>query len=186
MKITVYCGASVGNNLAHQQATIELGKWIAEHQHTLVYGGGNAGLMGLLANTVLENGGEVIGIMPTFLQERELAHKGLTQMITVNSMPERKSKMIELGDAYIALAGGPGTLEEIVEVISWARIGQNPNPCILFNSDGYYDDLKAFFDNMVKQGFLTQADRNKILFSDNLVEIESFIQSYTPPKVRVY
>lgn len=97
---------------------LELGKWIAEHQHTLVYGGGNEGLMGLLANTVLENGGEVIGIMPTFLQERELAHKGLTQMITVNSMPERKSKMIELGDAYIALAGGPGTLEEIVEVIS--------------------------------------------------------------------
>ena len=144
MKITVYCGASVGNNVAHQQAAIALGQWIAARQYTLVYGGGNAGLMGLLANTVLENGGKVIGIMPTFLQERELAHTGLTEMITVRSMPERKSKMIELGDVYIALAGGPGTLEEITEVISWARIGQNNNPCILFNSDGYYEPLKHF------------------------------------------
>lgn len=186
MKITVYCGASLGNNPAHQQATITLGKWIATEKHTLVYGGGDAGLMGLLANTVLENGGKVIGIMPAFLQERELAHKGLTEMITVQSMSERKLKMIELGDAYIALAGGPGTLEEIIEVISWARIGQNNNPCILFNSDGYYDALSTFFDNMVTQGFLTQADREKTLFSDDLKEISTFIANYTPPTVRRY
>lgn len=186
MKITVYCGASVGNNLTHQQAAITLGKWIATEKHTLVYGGGNVGLMGLLANTVLENGGKVLGIMPAFLQGRELAHKGLTEMITVQSMPERKLKMIELGEAYIALAGGPGTLEEIVEVISWARIGQNNNPCILFNSDGYYDALSAFFDNMVTQGFLTQADREKTLFSDDLKEISAFIENYTPPAVRKY
>lgn len=186
MKITVYCGASVGNNVAHQQAAIALGQWIAARQYTLVYGGGNAGLMGLLANTVLENGGKVIGIMPTFLQERELAHTGLTEMITVRSMPERKSKMIELGDVYIALAGGPGTLEEITEVISWARIGQNNNPCILFNSDGYYEPLKAFFDNMVVQGFLTQTDRDKTLFSADLGEIGAFIADYTPPEVRKY
>lgn len=186
MKITVYCGASVGNNAAHQQAAISLGQWIAARQYTLVYGGGNAGLMGLLANTVLENGGKVIGIMPTFLQARELAHTGLTEMITVRSMPERKSKMIELGDVYIALAGGPGTLEEITEVISWARIGQNNNPCILFNSDGYYEPLKAFFDNMVVQGFLTQTDRDKTLFSADLGEIGAFIADYTPPEVRKY
>lgn len=186
MNITVYCGASLGNNVLHQQATVELGRWIAKHQHTLVYGGGNTGLMGLLANTVLEHGGKVIGIMPTFLQERELAHQHLTEMITVTSMSERKSKMIELGDAYIALAGGPGTLEEIIEVISWARIGQNNNPCILFNSDGYYDALKTFFDNMVVQGFLTQADREKTLFSDKLPEIEHFIRHYTPPTIRQY
>ena len=186
MKITVYCGASVGNNAAHQQAAIALGQWIAARQYTLVYGGGNAGLMGLLVNTVLENGGKVIGIMPTFLQERELAHTGLTEMITVHSMPERKSKMIELGDVYIALAGGPGTLEEITEVISWARIGQNNNPCILFNSDGYYEPLKAFFDNMVVQGFITQPDRDKTLFSADLGEIGAFIADYTPPEVRKY
>lgn len=186
MNITVYCGANCGNNPAHQQATLELGKWIAQCQHTLVYGGGNAGLMGLLANTVLEHGGKVIGIMPTFLQERELAHDGLTEMITVHSMPERKTKMIELGDVYIALPGGPGTLEEIAEVISWARIGQNSNPCVLFNSDGYYDGLKGFFDHMVNQGFLTQVDRDKTLFTDNLNEIHAFITHYTPPSIRTY
>lgn len=186
MHITVYCGASLGNNLAHKQAAYQLGKWIAERQHTLVYGGGKVGLMGEIADSVLAHGGKVIGVMPTFLQERELAHPELTQMISVKTMPERKLKMIELGDAYIALAGGPGTLEEIVEVISWARIGQNNNPCILFNNDGYYDALAAFFDNMVEQGFLTQTDRNKTLFSDNLAEIETFIENYTPPEIRRY
>ncbi|MGY4674403.1 LOG family protein [Ursidibacter arcticus] len=186
MNITVYCGASLGNNPKHQQATVQLGQWIAQQGHTLIYGGGNAGLMGLIANTVLENGGKVIGIMPTFLQERELAHTGLTEMISVDSMSVRKQKMIELGDVYIALAGGPGTLEEISEVISWARIGQNNNPCILFNSDNYYQPLQQFFDKMVEQGFLTTTDRQKTLFSDDLNEIIHFIAHYTPPEVRRY
>lgn len=186
MNITVYCGASLGNNEKHHQATIMLARWIAEKGHTLVYGGGKAGLMGLVADNVLQQGGKVIGIMPTFLQQRELAHDGLTQMITVDSMPERKSKMIELGDVYIALAGGPGTLEEISEVISWARIGQNNNPCILFNVDNFYQPLQQLFDNMVEQGFLTQAEREKTLFSDDLVEIENFILNYTPPEIRRY
>lgn len=186
MKITVYCGASLGNNPNHQRAAEALGKWIAEHNHTLVYGGGKAGLMGVIADAVLAHGGQVIGVMPTFLQQRELAHTGLTEMISVQSMPERKLKMIELGEAYIALAGGPGTLEEIAEVISWARIGQNNNPCVLFNSDGYYEPLKTFFDAMVAQGFLTVADRAKTLFSDDLAEIEAFIANYTPPEIRRY
>lgn len=186
MKITVYCGASLGNNPTHQRATEQLADWLVENQHTLVYGGGRAGLMGLLADRVLEQGGEVIGIMPTFLQDRELAHTGLTQMITVESMTERKTKLIELGDAYIALAGGPGTLEEIIEVISWARIGQNNNPCILFDSDDYYQPLHAMFSQMVSQGFLTQADFDKTLFSKDLVEISHFIAHYTPPAIRQY
>lgn len=186
MNITVYCGASLGLDPLHQQATKALGKWIAEQNHTLVYGGGKAGLMGLIADSVLENGGKVVGIIPTFLKEREIAHTGLSEMIVVESMSERKAKMIELGDAYIALPGGPGTLEEIAEVISWARIGQNNNPCILFNSNGYYQHLQGFFDNMVAQGFLTQADREKTLFSDDLAEIEHFIQHYTPPEIRKY
>lgn len=186
MYITVYCGASLGNNPLHQQATIALGKWLVEQNHTLVYGGGKVGLMGLLADTVLQHGGKVIGIMPTFLQQREIAHTGVTEMISVSSMTERKQKMIELGQAYIALAGGPGTLEEISEVISWARIGQNNHPCILFNSDGYYEPLKTVFDKMVTEGFLTQQDREKTLFSDDLTEIEAFIANYTPPDVRRY
>lgn len=186
MHITVYCGASLGNNLQHQLAAEQLGKWIAENGHTLVYGGGRAGLMGLLADTVLAQGGKVIGIMPIFLQERELAHRGLTEMISVESMAERKAKLIELGDAYIALAGGPGTLEEIVEVISWARIGKNNNPCILFDSDGYYQPLYKMFLQMVEQGFLIQTDFDKTLFSANLAEIEQFIANYTPPEIRRY
>lgn len=186
MKITVYCGASLGINSQHQQAAEQLGKWIAQHHHTLVYGGGKAGLMGVVADTVLANGGEVIGVMPSFLQQRELAHSGLTELISVATMSARKLKMIELGEAYIALAGGPGTLEEISEVISWARIGQNSHPCILFNSDGYYEPLKHFFDTMVEQGFLSAADRAKTLFSDDLNEIADFIANYTPPEVRRY
>lgn len=186
MNITVYCGANVGQSPIHQQSTKALGKWIANQNHTLVYGGGNVGLMGLIADSVLENGGRAIGVIPTFLKEREIAHTGLTEIIVVESMADRKAKMIELGEAYIALPGGPGTLEEISEVISWARIGKNNNPCILFNSNGYYQHLQAFYDNMVTQGFLTQADRDKTLFSDDIAEIETFIQHYTPPEIRKY
>lgn len=186
MKITVYCGASLGNNPRHHDATEQLADWLVANQHTLVYGGGRAGLMGLLADRVLARGGEVIGIMPTFLQARELAHTGLTEMISVASMAERKAKLIELGEAYIALAGGPGTLEEIIEVISWARIGQNNNPCILFDSDGYYQPLQAMFRQMVEQGFLTQADFEKTLFSNDLKEVGDFIANYTPPAIRQY
>lgn len=186
MNITVYCGASVGNNAIHQQATVALGKWIANNGHRLIYGGGKAGLMGLVADTVLENGGEVIGIMPAFLQERELAHPNATEMHTVDTMQQRKLKMIEWGNVYIALPGGPGTLEEISEVVSWARIGQNDNPCIFFNADNFYQPLKAFFEQMIACGYLTQADFDKVLFSDDLTEIEQFIANYEPPAVRQY
>ncbi|WP_018650833.1 TIGR00730 family Rossman fold protein [Actinobacillus capsulatus] len=186
MNITVYCGANVGNKLQYQQAAQSLGEWIAKHQYKLIYGGRKSGLMGIVADSVLAHQGEVIGIIPTFLQERELAHSSLTKLITVTSMPERKLKMIELGDAYIALPGGPGTLEEITEVVSWARIGQNNNPCIFFDVEHYYQPLKAFYQQMVNNGFLTQADLDYVLFSDNLEEIEKFIQNYRPPQIHLY
>ncbi len=186
MNITVYCGASLGTKEIYQKATAELGEWIAKNNNTLVYGGGKVGLMGVVADSVLENNGKVIGIMPSFLRTRELAHTGLSESIIVETMSERKLKMIELGDCYIALPGGPGTLEEISEVVSWARIGKNNNPCIFLNIGGYYDDLKKFYDNMVKNGFLTAADRNKTLFAESIGEISDFIASYTPPEVRSY
>ena len=186
MNITVYCGASLGNNPLYQQATECLGKWIAEKGHQLVYGGGAAGLMGLIASTVLAHGGKVIGIIPEFLKERELAYPNLTELVVVDTMPERKKRMFDLASAFIALPGGPGTLEEISEVISWARIGQNPNPCILFNENGYFDSLRNFYDRMVQDGFLTQPDRDKILFSNDLAEIETFIQHYQAPSIRTY
>lgn len=186
MNIAVYCGASYGKNNAYQEAARKVGKWIAEKNNRLVYGGGKAGLMGVVADEVLKHNGEVIGIIPTFLAERELSHPRLTSLETVDSMSERKNKMIALGDCYIALPGGPGTLEEISEVISWARVGQNQNPCILFNQNGYYNSLARFYDEMVEEGFLTKEDRERILFSDSLEEIEAFILNYTPPEVRTY
>ncbi len=186
MNITVYCGASVGNNDIYRKYAYEFGKWIAKRNDTLVYGAGNIGLMGVIADSVLQNGGDVIGVIPTFLIERELAHDKLTQTIVVDTMSERKLKMIELGDCYIALPGGPGTLEEIAEVISWARLGQNKNPCILFNVNGYYDYLKNYFDNMVLEGFLSKEDRSSVLFTDSFDEIDKFIKDYIPPVFRVY
>ncbi|MBF0776351.1 Rossman fold protein, TIGR00730 family [Streptococcus azizii] len=186
MKVTVYCGASLGENPLYQEGTIALGKWIAKNGHTLVYGGGNTGLMGLIADTVLAHGGQVIGVIPEFLKERELAHPRLSELRTVTTMSERKLALIQEADVFIALPGGPGTLEEISEVISWARIGKNDKPCILFTIAGYYQALEQFFDTMVTAGFLTLEDREKTLFSDEIEEIEAFIASYQPPIAREY
>lgn len=186
MKMAVYCGASVGNNASYVEAAKSLGRWIASSGHTLVYGGGKAGLMGIVADEVLLHNGEVIGVIPTFLVERELSHPNLNTLEIVHSMSERKNRMIELADCYIALPGGPGTLEEISEVISWARIGQHENPCVLFNVDGYYDLLEEFYENMVANGFLTEADLTAMLFSNSFAEIEHYIQNHTPAVVRTY
>ena len=186
MHITVYCGASLGNQPEYQQATIAMGQWIAQKQHTLVYGGGKIGLMGLLADTVLSHGGKVIGIMPAFLQAREPIHTGCTELMVVDSMAERKANMLKLADACIALPGGAGTLEEIAEVYSWARIGKIPHPCILFNKNGFYDPLKALYQRMVETGFLSEDAFQKLLFSEDFAEIEQFIANYQPPEFRHY
>ncbi len=178
MNITVYCGASIGTEKIYQERTKELGKWIAEKADALVYGGGNVGLMGIVADTVLAHNGKVIGVMPTFLMEREIGHHHLTEMIIVDSMTERKKKMIELGDVYIALPGGLGTLEEISEVISWARVGINNKPCIFFTIDNYYEHLEKHFEYMVEKGFLSKDYKNKVLFTDSIDEIEGFINEY--------
>ena len=186
MNITVYCGASLGNQPEYQQAAVALGRWIVQKQHTLIYGGGRAGLMGLLADTVLANGGKVIGIIPAFLQARELTHSDCTELIVVDSMAERKGCMLKLTDVCIALPGGPGTLEEITEVYSWTRLGKNPHPCILFNTNGLYEPLRAMYQRMVETDFLTETYFKKLLFSDNFTEIERFIAEYHPPEIRTY
>ncbi|MGX7352332.1 TIGR00730 family protein [Enterococcus canis] len=186
MNIVVYCGANPGLDPHFEAAARKLGRWIATAGHRLIFGGGKVGLMGAVADEVLAAGGEVIGIMPSFLHERELAHPHLTELKLVATMDERKQQMLALGDVCLALPGGAGTLEEITEVISWARIGQNDNPCILFNEQNYYAPLAAMYDAMVTQGFLSAEDREKTLFSDSLPEIEAFIATYTPPKTRTY
>lgn len=186
MQVTVYCGAALGHDEKYQRIAKELAEWIAGEGHVLVYGGGNVGLMGMLADHVLARGGQVIGVMPEFLVGRELAHPGLTRLEIVHTMHERKMKMIEFGDVYIALPGGPGTLEEITEVISWGRIGQHTHPCIFMNQTGFYEDLKQQYTKMVQEGFLTHADFEKILFAEDIGEIEPFIETYTPCAVREY
>ncbi|GGB03534.1 TIGR00730 family Rossman fold protein [Macrococcus hajekii] len=186
MKIIVYCGASIGNSPEFEENAIEIGEWIAHNGHSLVYGGGNVGLMGTLANTVLENGGEVIGVMPKFLADREIAHPNLTELIIAENMSERKNKILSNGDVCLALPGGPGTLEEIAEVISWSRIGQNDRPCILYNRSGYYDLLSGFFDNMVSSGFLSDVDRKNICFAKSINEIQGFIENFKPLDIRKY
>ena len=186
MNITVYCGASKGKGSYFEKIANELGNWIAKNEYTLVYGGGKAGLMGTVADAVLKANGSVIGVLPIFLQERELAHPGVKQLEIVSSMSERKNRMSELGDVCIALPGGPGTVEELTEMISWARIGQNRSPCILFDTAHFYDPLEAMYDRMVAQEFLTKEDRQKILFTDSFAEMEAFITNYESPKVRTY
>ena len=178
MKITVFCGANNGRNEAYKENAIELGKWIADNNYTLVYGGGRVGLMGIIADTVLENNSEVIGIMPQFLVDREISHTGITEFIIVDDMSVRKEKLVNLGDVFVALPGGPGTLEEISQVISWVRVGKKDAPCILMNVNGYYDFLEQYFDKMVAEGFLTIEDRKNTLFTDNIEEMERFIFNY--------
>lgn len=186
MNITVYCGASMGISPDYHLVARKLGEWIAGNQHTLVYGGGKVGLMGVVADAALENGSKVIGVMPKFLVEREIAHTNITELRVVEDMAVRKRMMIDLGDVFIALPGGPGTLEEISEAISLSRLGQNNGPCILYSPNNYYQALAQYFDVMVQEGFLTQQDRDRIYFVDNLQAIEQCIAEHMTPEIREY
>ena len=177
MNIAVYCAASQ-SSLIFAEKTEELGLWIANMNHTLVYGGGNTGLMGIVATAVMQTGGQVIGVMPQFFVDREIAKKDITKLHIVETMSERKNKMIELSEVYIALPGGPGTLEEIAEVVSWVRVGQTNGICIFYNMEGYYDHLEAFFNHMVTTNLLSQEDRNQIYFAKSLQEIKTLIENY--------
>ncbi|WP_455485331.1 LOG family protein [Gemella sp.] len=178
MKVTVFCGANNGKSESYINNATELGKWITDNNHTLVYGGGKIGLMGVIADTVLKNKGEVIGIMPQFLVDREISHTGITELIIVDDMSVRKDKLVDLGDVFVALPGGPGTLEEISQVISWVRVGKKDAPCILMNVNGYYDFLEQYFDKMVEEGFLTKRDRERTLFTDSIAEMQEYIRNY--------
>lgn len=185
-KVAVYCGASEGNEDIYKNSAVQLGEYLAKHNLELVYGGGGVGLMGLLANTVLDNGGVVHGIMPKELMERGASLDRLEDLEVVDNMSTRKKLMLERADGCIALPGGPGTLEEIVEAFSWARLGDNINPCVFYNVSGYYDPMKSMFDSMVNKEFLTSYDRDKLLFSDSLENIFEFMENYIPPKIRQY
>ena len=172
MNITVYLGANEGNDPALRRAVEELGTWIGVSGNALVYGGSKSGLMGILADSVLNAGGEVTGVEPQFFIESEFQHGGLTRLIVTQDMSERKNKMIELGDAFIAFPGGTGTLEEISEVMSKVCLKHLNAPCILYNLNGYYNDLKVLLNLMIEKG-LSSAERQRgISFAENLEDIK--------------
>ena len=176
MHITVYLGASRGNDPELERAVRELGRWIGTSGNALVYGGSKTGLMGRLARSVLEAGGQVPGVEPQFFMDAGFQYDGLTELIVAKDMAERKQKMIELADAYVALPGGPGTLDEISEVICLARLGIENKACVLFDTDGYYQALKKIFEEMVEVGFSEKEDFKRVLVSADLDEIERFIE----------
>ena len=176
MNITVYLGAGEGNDPCLQKAVQELGTWIGSGKNTLIYGGSKSGLMGTIADSVLDAGGEAIGGEPQFFIESEFQHDGLTELIVTTDMSERKNKMIELGDAFIAFPGGTGTLEEIAEVMSKVSLNHLNAPCILYNLNGYYDALKTLLNHMIEKGLSSKKRQEGIYFAENLEEIKRILK----------
>ena len=170
MNVTVYLGANYGTDPALQTTVAELGQWIGKSGHTLVYGGSASGLMGVLAA-----GGPVIGVEPQFFIDEGYELDGLTQLIVTQDMTERKAKMIELGDAFIAFPGGTGTLEEITEVMSKVSLKHLDAPCILYNLNNYYDSLKALLEHMIETGLSAPARQEGIYFAADLAEIKQIL-----------
>ena len=175
MNITVYLGAKEGNDPGLKKAVQELGTWIGSSGNALVYGGSKSGLMGAIADSVLAAGGEVTGVEPEFFIQDEFQHAGLTKLIVTKDMPERKSKMIELGDAFLAFPGGTGTLEEIAEVMSRVSLKQLDAPCIFYNLNGYYNHMKAFLQTMKDEGLSSDERQKGIHFADTLEDIRKIL-----------
>ena len=176
MNITVYLGSNEGNEPELKHAVRELGTWIGENGHTLVYGGSKRGLMGELAESTLLAGGKVIGVEPQFFLDMGFEYDEITQLIPTKDMSERKAKMIELGDAFIAFPGGTGTLEEISEIMSKVVLGHLSAPCIIYNLNRYYDDLKNLLNHMVETGLAFEENLKGICFANDLQEIVKVIR----------
>ncbi len=181
MKIAVFCGSSTGNDSIYVNEAEKLGEFFAKHDIDLVYGGGKVGLMGTIANAVLDNGGRVYGVIPEYLKEKEIAHTALTELFVVKDMHERKAKMASMADAFVALPGGAGTLEEIFEVWTWAQLGHHSKPCALYNSNGFYQHLLAMITTMTESGFLHTKYSEMLILADNPQELLYRIEAYQPP-----
>ena len=176
MNITVYLGALFGNDPEFLSTVKELGTWIGKSGNSLVYGGSKTGLMGELAQSVLDAGGEVTGVEPQFFVDADYQHNGLTELIITKDMAKRKAKMIELGEAFIAFPGGTGTLEEIAEVMSKVSLKHIKAPCILYNLNGYYNSLKELLNHMTEKGLSSEERQEGIYFADNLAQIKEIIK----------
>ena len=177
MNITVYLGANEGNNPSLKMAVKELGTWIGKCGNALIYGGSKSGLMGVLADSVLNAGGNVTGVEPQFFIENQFQHERITNLIVTKDMSERKNKMIELGNAFIAFPGGTGTLEEITEIMSKVSLKQLNAPCIVYNLNGYYDSLKAMLKHMIDMGLSSEERQKGIYFAESLEQITDILCS---------
>ncbi|WP_278554156.1 LOG family protein [Elizabethkingia bruuniana] len=182
-RITVFCGSSFGTESVYEEQAYELGKILAQNTICLVYGGANVGLMGAVANGVIENGGEAIGVLPHFLKGKEIAHENLTELILVDTMHERKTKMNELSDGVITLPGGYGTLEEFFEMLTWAQLGLHQKPIGILNINGFYDELLAFVQTMVNKGFLKSVNQDMLLVDGSIAGLINKMRNYKAPEV---
>ena len=179
--VCVFCGSKVGRNGEYREAAAELGRELLRRRLTLVFGGGSVGLMGVVADTVLQGGGKVTGVIPRALSRKELRRPHVEDMHVVDSMHERKAIMSELADAFIALPGGFGTLEELFEVISWAQLGIHRKAVGLFNIAGYFDPLIRFIDHAIAEGFIKRQYRELFLVSSDPAELLDLLARYKPP-----
>jgi hypothetical protein len=182
-RVCVFCGSSPGARPAYADATAETARLLVEQGIGVVYGGGHVGLMGVVADTALAAGGEVIGVMPQALVDREIAHTGLSDLRVVGSMHERKALMADLSDAFVALPGGAGTLDELFEIYTWAQLGLHEKPCGLLDVDGYYSGLTAFLDHAVSERFLRAEHREALLVEREPARLIERLREFEPRAV---
>lgn len=180
--IALYCGSRSGNNPIYQEKAIALAQGLAEHGFGLVYGGASIGLMGQVADAVVDHGGEAVGVIPEFMLDYEIAHNHLTELHVVRSMHERKAMMAERASAFVALPGGLGTFEEILEIATWGQLNQHQKPMMLYNVNGFYDALIAQLDHAVAEGFLPPQHRAKLIVCNSSKQIFSALKNLDCPK----
>lgn len=181
--VCVFCGSSIGDKPIYRETAALLGRKLASLDIRLVYGGGNVGLMGMMADAMLEAGGDVLGVIPQSLVDWEVAHRGITELVIVQSMHERKARMAESSDAFIALPGGFGTFEEFCEVLTWSQLGLHAKPCGMLNIDGFYDPLLALFDRAVQDRFLKPEHRDLVIAETDIDALLSRLSEYQPISV---
>lgn len=182
-RLCVYCGSSAGSRPAYAEAAAAFGQALAARDIGVVFGGGSVGMMGLVADAVLDAGGEAVGVIPHGLAAREVGHPGLTALHVVDTMHERKALMADLSDGFVALPGGLGTLEELMEVWTWAQLGIHRRPVGLLNVDGYYDGLLTFVNHAVREGFVRESHRALLLVADTPGALLDALEAYEPPDV---
>lgn len=182
-RIAVFCGSSIGFKPIYAQDAKKLGEYFAKKNIGLVYGGGKIGMMGVLADSIMENSGEVIGVIPNLLRHEEVAHTKITRMIVTKKMSKRKVKISKMVDGYIALAGGFGTLDEIFEALTLGQLGIENKPVGILNTNGFFTPTLNQLDHMVQEGFLKQANRDMILVSDQIEDLILKMENYQAPKL---